>query len=69
MKGSPTIRGGWTLLKGPFTPCWSAGLVVIACSRSPARKRVNCTLWVGEELVPQVEDVKYVCILFKSEEK
>ena len=31
------------------------------------RKRVECTLWVGDEILPQVEEFKYLGVLFTSE--
>ena len=31
------------------------------------RKRVECTLWVGDEILPQVEAFKYLGVLFTSE--
>ncbi|KAK0136262.1 hypothetical protein N1851_027842 [Merluccius polli] len=31
------------------------------------RKRVECTLWVGDEIPPQVEEFKYLGVLFTSE--
>lgn len=30
------------------------------------QKRVECTFWVREELLPQVEEIKYLGILFTS---
>lgn len=42
----------------------------ISTSKSDAmvlsRKWVSCTLQFGEELLPQVEDVKYLGVLFMS---
>ena len=32
------------------------------------RKRVGCPLWVGSEVLPQVEEFKYVRVLLKREE-
>ena len=31
------------------------------------RKRVECTLRVGDEILPQVEEFKYLRVLFPSE--
>jgi len=32
-----------------------------------SRKRVECSLWVGNEILPQVEEFKYLGVLFTSE--
>ncbi len=32
-----------------------------------SRKRVECPLWVGDEILPQVEEFKYLGVLFTSE--
>ncbi|KAI3371969.1 hypothetical protein L3Q82_006839 [Scortum barcoo] len=60
--------------------CWSglqpkcevAGMR-ISTSKSKAmvldRKRVACPLWVGGEVLPQVEEFKYLGVLFTSEGK
>ncbi|KAI3368306.1 hypothetical protein L3Q82_008013 [Scortum barcoo] len=34
-----------------------------------SQKRVDCPLWVGEEFLPQVEELKYLGVLFMSEGK
>ena len=43
----------------------------ISTSKSEAMvlnwKKVACSLWVGGELLPQVEEFKYLGVLFKSE--
>ena len=31
--------------------------------------KVDCSLWVGSELLPQVEEFKYLRVLFTSEDK
>ncbi|KAI3364565.1 hypothetical protein L3Q82_010836 [Scortum barcoo] len=45
----------------------------ISTSKSEAmvldRKRVACPLWVGGEVLPQVEEFKYLGVLFTSEGK
>ncbi len=33
------------------------------------RKKVDCSLWVGSELLPQVKEFKYLRVLFMSESK
>ncbi|KAI3353859.1 hypothetical protein L3Q82_004862 [Scortum barcoo] len=52
--------------------CEAAGMR-ISTSKSEAMvlswKRVDCPLWVGEEFLPQVEDFKYLGVLFTSEGK
>ena len=53
---------------GRFTAeCEAAGMK-ISTSKSEAmvlsRKRVECSLWVGEEVLPQVEEFKYLRVLF-----
>ncbi|TWW54834.1 hypothetical protein D4764_0259720, partial [Takifugu flavidus] len=52
------------------TECEAVGMR-ISTSRSEAmvlaRKKVECLLWVGEEVLPQVEEFKYLGILFTSE--
>ena len=32
-------------------------------------KKVDCSLWVGNELLPQVKEFKYLRVLFTSEGK
>ncbi len=43
----------------------------VSTSKSEAmvlcRKKVDCSLWVGSELLPQVEEFKYLGVLFTSE--
>ncbi|KAK0143837.1 hypothetical protein N1851_017957 [Merluccius polli] len=45
----------------------------VSTSKSEAmvlcRKTVDCSLWVGSELLPQVKEFKYLGILFTSEGK
>ncbi|KAI3372530.1 hypothetical protein L3Q82_023015 [Scortum barcoo] len=52
--------------------CEAAGMR-ISTSKSEAmvldRKRVACPLWVGGEVLPQVEEFKYLGVLFTSEGK
>ncbi len=52
--------------------CEAAGMR-ISISKSEtmdlSRKRVDCPLWVREELLPQVEEFKYLGVLFRSEGK
>ncbi|TWW64942.1 hypothetical protein D4764_22G0005890 [Takifugu flavidus] len=52
------------------TECEAAGMW-ISTSKSESmvltRKKVECLLWVGEEVLPQVEEFKYLGILFTSE--
>ncbi|TWW62347.1 R2DM Retrovirus-related Pol polyprotein from type II retrotransposable element [Takifugu flavidus] len=50
--------------------CEAAGMK-ISTSKSEAmvlnRKKVECLLWVNEEILPQVEEFKYLGVLFTSE--
>ena len=50
--------------------CEAAGMR-ISTSKSKAmaldRKEVTCSHWVGGELLPQVEEFKYLGVLFMSE--
>ncbi|KAK0147792.1 Craniofacial development protein 2 [Merluccius polli] len=50
--------------------CEAAGMR-ISTSKSESmvlnRKRVECTLWVEDEILPQVEEFKYLGVLFTSE--
>ncbi|KAK0138543.1 hypothetical protein N1851_024925 [Merluccius polli] len=50
--------------------CEAAGMR-ISTSKSESmvlnRKRVKCTLWVRDEILPQVEEFKYLRVLFTSE--
>ncbi|TWW60228.1 hypothetical protein D4764_05G0003180 [Takifugu flavidus] len=50
--------------------CEAAGMK-ISTSKSEAmvlnRKKVECPLWVKEEMMPQVEEFKYLGVLFTSE--
>ncbi|TWW77544.1 hypothetical protein D4764_12G0009340 [Takifugu flavidus] len=50
--------------------CEAAGMK-ISTSKSEAmvlnRKKVECLLWVKEEILPQVEEFKYLRVLFTSE--
>ncbi|XP_061642121.1 uncharacterized protein LOC133484062 [Phyllopteryx taeniolatus] len=50
--------------------CEAAGMR-ISTSKSEtvvlSRKRVECPLWVGDEILPQVEEFKYLWVLFTSE--
>ena len=45
----------------------------ISTSKSEAmvlsRKKVECSLWVREEILPQVKEFKYLKVLFTSEGK
>jgi len=34
-----------------------------------SRKRLECPLWVGNEILPQVEEFKYLGVLFKRERR
>ncbi|TWW62408.1 hypothetical protein D4764_04G0010550 [Takifugu flavidus] len=50
------------------TECEAAGMRISnSKSESMARKKVECLLRVGEEVLPQVEELKYLRILFTSE--
>ncbi|KAI3363494.1 hypothetical protein L3Q82_011586 [Scortum barcoo] len=53
--------------------CEAAGMRIISTSKSEAmvldRKRVACPLRVGGEVLPQVEEFKYLGVLFTSEGK
>ncbi|KAI3372096.1 hypothetical protein L3Q82_006949 [Scortum barcoo] len=73
----------WGVLRmRPFSMCWSglqpsvkgeAAGMRISTSKSEAmvldRKRVACPLRVGGEVLPQVEEFKYLGVLFTSEGK
>ncbi|TWW60942.1 hypothetical protein D4764_05G0010320 [Takifugu flavidus] len=55
----------------PFTTECEAAGIRIRTSKSESmvltRKKVECLLWVREEVLPQVEEFKYLGILFTSE--
>lgn len=40
--------------------CWKCEAMILN------QKRVECTFWVREELLSQVEEIKYLGILFTS---
>ena len=56
---------------GRFAPEFEAARMRISTSKSKSmvlnRKRVECTLRVGDEFLPQVEEFKYLGVLFTSE--
>ena len=58
---------GWFAAK-----CEAVGMRV-STSKSVAmvliRKRLDCPLWVGGDLLPQVEEFKYLGVLFMSERR
>ncbi|KAK0144601.1 putative uncharacterized transposon-derived protein F52C9.6 [Merluccius polli] len=62
-----TSNSRWT---GFAAKCKAAGMR-ISTSKSESmvlnRKRVECTLRVGDEILPQVEEFKYLGVLFTSE--
>ncbi|TWW77246.1 hypothetical protein D4764_12G0006360 [Takifugu flavidus] len=67
---APSNRDLQQMLGRFTTECEAAGMR-ISTSKSEsmvlARKKVECLLWVGEEVLPQVEEFKYLGILFTSE--
>ncbi|TWW71145.1 hypothetical protein D4764_17G0006280 [Takifugu flavidus] len=67
---APSNRDLQQMLERFVTEC-EAGGMRISTSRSEsmvlARKKVECLLRVGEEFLPQVEEFKYLGILFTSE--
>ncbi|KAI3358099.1 hypothetical protein L3Q82_003107 [Scortum barcoo] len=69
--GTRTFSMYWSGLQ-PSVKCEAAGMR-ISTSKSEAmvldRKRVACPLQVGGEVLPQVEEFKYLGVLFTSEGK
>ncbi|TWW55191.1 hypothetical protein D4764_09G0002400 [Takifugu flavidus] len=67
---APSNRDLQQILGRFATKCEAAGMR-ISTSKSEsmvlARKKVEYLLWVGEEVLPQVEEFKYLGILFTSE--
>ncbi|KAK3526897.1 hypothetical protein QTP86_003592 [Hemibagrus guttatus] len=74
--GALGVRGPWPSVKGrslvriASSECEAAGMRV-STSKSEAmvldRKKVACTLQVGGEFLPQVEEFNYLGVLFTSE--
>ena len=69
---APSVRDPQLSLDRLAAECQAAGMR-ICTSKSEAmvlgRKRVVCLLWVGAEILPQVEEFKYLRVLFTSEGK
>ncbi len=55
---------------GQFAAECVVGGMKVSASKSEAmvlcRKKVDCSLWVGSELLPQTEEFKYLGVLFTS---
>ncbi|KAK0146713.1 Retrovirus-related Pol polyprotein from type-1 retrotransposable element R2 [Merluccius polli] len=47
--------------------CKAAGMRITTSKSESNRIRVECTLRVGDEILPQVEEFKYLGVLFTSE--
>lgn len=43
-------------------------VVRMRVSTSKSRKKVDCALWLGSDLLPQMEEFKYLRVLFTSED-
>ncbi|KAK3559006.1 hypothetical protein QTP86_000109 [Hemibagrus guttatus] len=71
--GTQLLERGWTLFFSgvPHGERRQAGVGLLITSKSEAmvlnRKKVACTLQVGGEVLPQVEEFKYLGVLFTSE--
>lgn len=61
------------LASGQFAAQCEAAVMRISISKSEtmvlSQKRAECLLLVGEELLPQVEEIKYLWFLFTTEGK
>jgi len=58
------------LLERFAAKCEAAGIRISPCKSETmvlSRKRVECPLWVGNEILPQAEEFKYLGVLFTSE--
>ncbi|TWW74372.1 R2DM Retrovirus-related Pol polyprotein from type II retrotransposable element [Takifugu flavidus] len=67
---APSSRDLQQMLGGFATECEVAGMRISTSESESmvlARKKVECLLQVGEEVLPQVEEFKYLGILFTSE--
>ncbi|KAI3351447.1 hypothetical protein L3Q82_020304 [Scortum barcoo] len=72
-RGTRCSMVGEGLSLGRFAAkCEAAGMRISICKSEVmvlSRKRVDCPLRVGEEFLPQVEEFKYLGVLFTSEGK